>query len=261
MAVLFNGATTYTQDFNSLTTSTGANTWTNDSTLPGWSLFRQPTPGTAITTYSAENGSSGTGSFYSYGTTGAPDRALGGLGSGGTYFGSPASGNVAGWIAFAATNNSGAAINSVNIGFDGEQWRNNLNPTPQTMVLEYGFGNTFGAVPTWTAPGGNFNWTSPVATTAAAVIDGNTTGLVANRGGTLNTLNWSNNSTLWVRWIENNDGSNDHGLVIDNFSLAAVPVPSPTAVPEPADFMGSIVAMLAAAIVIKRRIASKSRTL
>jgi hypothetical protein len=127
--------------------------------------------------------------------------------------------------------------------------------TRSSMVLEYGFGNSFGAVASWTAPGGNFDWTSPLATATAAAVDGNVAGLVAGRGGTLNTLNWSNSSTLWIRWIENNDAGNDRGLAIDNFSLAAVS--STTAVPEPSDFMGSVLAVLAVAIV-KRKLSRKS---
>jgi uncharacterized protein len=214
-AVSFTG-TTYTQNFDSLTILTTSQTWDNNSTLSGWYLFTAS--GTAITEYNAGTGSSNTGKFYSFGTN--SDRALGGLGSGGDYFGSPTGGAVAGWIAFAATNDSGANIDSVVISFDGEQWRNGGNDTAQTMVLEYGFGASFDAVANWTAPGGNFDWTSPVATSTAAAVDGNVAGLVSNKGGTLSSLNWTNGSTLWIRWIENNDAGNDHGLAIDNFSLS-----------------------------------------
>ena len=221
MPVNFTGS--YTQNFNSLANS-GSDTWTNEVTLPGWSLFRQPTPVTAIGIYSADNGAGITGSFFSYGTTPA-DRALGGLGASNPYFGSPVSGAVAGWIAFAATNTTGATLNTVNLAFNGEQWRNGGNTTAQSMILQYGFGATFAAVTTWNAPGGTFDWASPVTTATAAPVDGNVAGLVANRGGTLNSLNWTNNSTLWLRWVENNDANNDHGLAIDNFSLS-VPVPT-----------------------------------
>jgi hypothetical protein len=255
MAVLFNGST-YAQNFDSLTTSTSASTWANDSTLTGWSLFSQPAPGNLITSYAGDSGTNTTGGFYSYGATGASDRALGGLGSGGAYFGSPGNPAVAGWIAFSAQNTSGATINSVNVAFNGEQWRNGGNATPQSMVFEYAFGPSFGTISTWTAPGGNFDWTSPVATATAAAVDGNAAGLVAGRGGQLNNLNWANSSTLWIRWIENNDAGNDHGLAIDNFTLSAVS--NTTAVPEPSDFMGSVVAMLAAAIVVKRKLSRKS---
>jgi uncharacterized protein len=229
MPVNFTGST-YTQTFDTLATSGTNNPWTNDSTIVGWSLFR-PTSATnltsvAIPTYNANDGSSNTGSFYSYGAaTGATsnDRALGGLASGGAYFGTPASGALAGWIAFAATNTSGSTINNLNIKFNGEQWRDGGNTTlaTQSMLFQYGFGNTFDAVSTWNTPGVSFNWTSPVATATAGAVNGNVAGLVTNVGGALNSLNWANSDTLWLRWIENNDVGNDHGLAIDDFSLSA----------------------------------------
>lgn len=214
-----NFSSSYSQNFDTLAASGTNNAWTNDTTLPGWSLFKQPAPGTAITAYNADNGGSNAGTFYSYGSTGASDRALGGLGSGGAYFGSPAAGAVAGWIAFSATNTSGATIDTLNLAYDGEQWRNGGNATAQTMVLEYGFGATFSAVSTWTAAGSAFNFTSPVATASAAAVDGNNAGRSA-RTGSLTGLNWTNGTTLWLRWIENNDAGNDHGLALDNFSLS-----------------------------------------
>lgn len=225
MPINFTGS--YSQDFDTLATSGSNNAWANDSTLAGWSLFRQPVPGTAITGYNADNGGSNTGSFFSYGTTGSLERALGGLGSGGTYFGSPASGVVAGWIAFSATNTTGATINDLTVAFNGEQWRNGGNTAAQTMTLQYGFGSSFTTVSTWTTPGSTFNWASPVATSTAAAVDGNNAGRVSNVGGTLSGLSWANNDTLWFRWVETNDTGNDHGLAIDNFSLTTSTVQQP----------------------------------
>jgi hypothetical protein len=43
-------------------------------------------------------------------------------------------------------------------------------------------------------------------------------------GGTV-TTSWAAGQTLWVRWVENNDVANDHGLAIDNFSLSVTAVP------------------------------------
>ncbi len=204
----------YTQDFNALTPSA----WSNDSTLPGWFLFRQPAPGTAITSIGSDSGSSNAGNFYSYGSS-AGERALGGAGSGGAYFGSPGTGSIAGWIAVGFTNNSGATLNGFTAGFDGEQWRNGGNTAAQPMVLEYGFGASFTAVSSWIQPGGNFDWASPVATVTAAAVDGNAAGRVTARGGAISTT-WAPGDTLWIRWVERNDTGSDHGLAIDNFSLS-----------------------------------------
>lgn len=219
---LSSASSTYAQTFDSLANSGTANAWVNDSTLQGWSLFTAA--GNAITAYAGNDGSVNTGSFYSYGTTSTTDRALGGSASGGTYFGSPASGAVAGYMALALTNSSGAAFDSFTISFDGEQWRNGGNASAQTMVLQYGFGATFGGVTTWTTAGSAFNWASPVTGTSAAAVNGNTAGRVANVGGTV-TTNWAAGDTLWVRWVENNDTGNDHGLAIDNLSLSVSAVP------------------------------------
>ena len=217
MAIAFQGA--YFENFDSLAITGTNHPWTNHSTLPGWYLFHQPEPGTEISIYDSNHGSQNKGTFYSYGLTNDSDRALGGLGSGGAYFGRPATGSIAGWIAFAATNTTGSPINSITLNFDGEQWRNGGNPTPQTMVLEYGFGTTFDTVTTWNTPGGNFDFTSPIATATPGAVNGNIEGLVANLGGTIHDLTWDNHQTLWIRWVKLNDLGNDHGLAIDNFSL------------------------------------------
>jgi hypothetical protein len=237
---------TYTQSFDSLANSgTAAVTWVNDSTLAGWSLFNKN--GAAIGTYTADNGGSNAGSFRSYGATGVAERALGGSASGGAYFGSPASNTVAGWIAVALTNDTGAALSGFKISFDGEQWRNGGNTAAQTMVLEYGFGASFSTVASWTAPGGNFDFTSPVLGSTAAAVDGNGAGLVAGRGGEL-TTNWAAGDTLWVRWVEKNDAGNDHGLAIDNLSIQTV-----SAVPEPGTYAMLLAGLGCVGFIARRR--------
>jgi len=217
-AVMYSGGT-YSQNFDTLATSGSANAWANDTTVSGWHLFNKDSA--AITTYSAANGSDNAGSFYSFGTTASSERALGGIGAGGSYFGSPASGAIAGWIAVAFQNTSPHALTSFTLTFNGEQWRNS-GASAQTMVFEYGFGSTFSGVSTWNTPGGNFDWNSPVTGGSANEVDGNAAGLVSGRGGTINS-SWAQNDTLWLRWVERNDSGNDHGLAIDDLSFIAVP--------------------------------------
>jgi hypothetical protein len=76
---------TYTQNFDGLATTTAtSNTWANNSTITGWYLFNSTS--NAITSYGAETGSSNYFTFNSYGaSSGATERALGSVGSGGTY--------------------------------------------------------------------------------------------------------------------------------------------------------------------------------
>ena len=244
-------AFTYSQSFNTLASTGATNAWVNDSTLVGWSLFIKdgvtaaPSYGTAAST---------TGGFFAFG--GGADRALGGTGSGGTYFGSPgpASGAIAGWIAVAFTNTSASMLNSFTLRFDGEQWRNGGATSPavsaaQTMKLQYGFGATIAAVTTWNAPGGTFDFTSPVfGTSAAAAVDGNVAGLSASRGGTVAT-SWTPGSTLWVRWAEVNDVGNDHSLAIDNLSLSV----TAAAVPEPSTYAMLLAGLGAVGFIARRR--------
>lgn len=211
--VPFNG--TYTQNFDTLAASGVGLAWANNSTLPGWFLFNKNLA--PITSYVAGNGASNTGSFYSLGLS--ADRALGGVASGGAYFGSPAQGAVAGWIALAVRNDTGGPVDGITLRFNGEQWRNGGNTERQPMVLEYGMGATFADVPEWLPAGANFNWQSPVATGTAAALDGNAAGRVNNVGGDLRGLGWAPGATLWLRWVELNDVGNDHGLAIDDVSI------------------------------------------
>ena len=210
----------YTQNFDGLAASGTGMTWANDSTLPGWSLFKQPVQGTAMSTYSAGTGSSNTGGFYSFGASGNNDRALGGLG-GGAYFGSPDPGNLAGWMAVSFSNGSGGSLDGFQVSWEGEQWRNGGTASAQTMVFEYGLGSSFSTVTSWATPGGLFDFSSVVNGGTAGPVVGNSAGLVAGRGGSVSSLSWAVNDTLWLRWVERNDIGNDHGLAIDNFSFTA----------------------------------------
>lgn len=214
----------YEQAFDALPGVAGTSTWANDSTLAGWFLFDRN--GTAVTQIRAADGGSNTGSFYSFGGGGSVDRALGGLGSGGAYFGSPASGAVAGWLALGITNATGQQLQAFGLHFDGEQWRNGGNASAQSMTFEYGLGSAFGEVTVWQPAGSAFDWTSPVTGTTAAVVDGNVAGLVSGIGGTV-ALDWAPAQTLWLRWTERNDAGNDHGLAIDNLTFSVSPVPEP----------------------------------
>lgn len=214
---------TYSQDFNSLTSGS----WSNDSTLTGWSLFNKDS--NALASIALADGSSNSGGFFSFASASASsDKALGGTGSGGSYFGSPASGNLAGYIALSITNSTGSSIDSFTLNYDGEQWRNGGNTSAHTMNVQYGFGSTFSTVSSWTNAASTFNFTSPITGSSASALDGNA---AANRaaglGGTVSDLTWANGDTLWLRWIEINDAGSDHALAIDNLTFSANAVPEP----------------------------------
>ena len=249
---------TYTQDFNTLVQSGTGQSWSNNSTLTGWFFYRQPAPGTDITTYNAGTGSNNAGNFYSFGSSSTDsDRALGGVGSGGAYFGSPATGSVAGWIAVGITNSTGQALSSFTMTYNGEQWRDGgaATPTAQTMVVEYGFGTSFTTVASWTPAGSGFNFTSPVFanTSTGAAVDGNSAGLIAGLGGSVNTT-WNTGDTLWIRFVETNDAGNDHGLSVDNFNFAAFAA----SVPEPSTYALVLTTLVIAGMTRYRRMTKQA---
>jgi uncharacterized protein len=203
----------FTQNFDALvnTPATG-NTWTDNTTLPGWYSTR--------VTYNAATGSSNTGALYSFGAAAATERALGGIASGGTgqFF----------WAA-RLVNGTGGAITSVDISYVGEQWRDGgaAVPVAQTTFFEFQVANagviTDADTPTtgWTAfPSLNFVSPTFVNTGAGAAIDGN---LAANRTALMANLAVAvaAGQELWIRWRDPNDGGNDHGLSIDDFSVTA----------------------------------------
>lgn len=213
----------YAQSFDSLTTSTSATPWLNDGTLAGWSLFTSTLADAP--TLLGGNGGSNTGSFYSFGAAGSTERALGATASGGNYFGSPASGAVAGYISVAFSNATGITLDGTVVAFNGEQWRNGGNTAVQQLSFEFGFGSAFGTVAAWIpAPTGNM--VSPLVGSTAAAVDGNAAGRIGGLGATID--GWAPGQTLFLRWVDRNDVGNDHGLAIDDFSLTVTAVPEPS---------------------------------
>lgn len=207
---------TYSQSFDTLA-ATGSTAFINESTLIGWSLFRTAGTSLAVT---AGTGSSNAGGFYSFGAANAGERALGSVASGST-------GTLN--YAFALTNNSGSALNSFTLGYDGEQWRNGGVAAQHALTVQYGFGSSYASVSSWVSAGTAFDFTSVVGSTTSAAVDGNVAGRVAGLGGTIAT-NWAVGDTLWVRWTDVDNTGGDHGLAIDNvsFSVTAAAVPEPT---------------------------------
>ncbi len=214
---------TLAQDFNTLASSGTGNSWVNDSTLGGWYALRQPDPGTDLSAYNADAGGSTTGTLLSYGSASDGDRALGSLGSGGAYWGSPSSGTLGGYYGVRIMNSTGMTLTQFTVTYDLEQWRNGGNANAQPLVVEWAVGpaswfDTFNA---------GASTDSPVVGTTAGALDGNA---APNRVADVSfspSLTWANGTTLWIRFRELNDTGNDHGLAIDNFEFTAV-------VPEPA---------------------------
>ncbi|MDQ3221728.1 MAG: endonuclease, partial [Acidobacteriota bacterium] len=99
--------TPYSQDFDTLAASGLGNTFTDNSTIPGWY--------STLSAYHAGSGTNNAGTLYSFGTaSSSTERALGSVAAGGT-----------GTIHYGVRlkNDTGAQITSLDISFTGEQWR------------------------------------------------------------------------------------------------------------------------------------------
>ena len=168
--ILFSAGSPYTQDFDSLASSGTTNTWTDNSTLPGW--YASKVQVGAITTYRADTGTANTGAIYSYGVAGVnpiTDRALGSIASG-------TPGNLAYGVRF--QNDTTLAITNITISYTGEQWRNGGNTAVQTLAFSY----FIDSIPILSsdAAGANawvsfsaLSFNSPTVGATAAALDGN----------------------------------------------------------------------------------------
>ena len=162
--ILISGGT-YSQNFDSLADSGTANTWTDNSTLPGWYASRQNTPN-AITTYRVDNGSGNAGALYSYGVSSSANRALGCLVSG-------TPGNIAFGLRF--TNDTASVQSNILISFTAEQWRN-ANTLAQTLAFFYQTGTALTNSDGTNALAWNsfsaLNFTTPVTGGSGTALDG-----------------------------------------------------------------------------------------
>jgi predicted extracellular nuclease len=208
----------YTQNFNSLPAS---GTFTLPANGPyafsdapvsaaglgGWSFAKYDGSGTSVL-FRVDAGTGTSGSVYSYGSTNAPDRALGTLSSGSTI---PRFG-------LTLVNSTGLTVTELTLSYTGEQWRRGGGVT-NVLAFEYGLGaadiNNGSFVP---APALDF--TAPVTTGGGSALDGNSAASRAAVSATLSGLNWAPGQTLVLRWTDVNDSGSDDGLAIDDLTLS-----------------------------------------
>ncbi len=202
-----------TQSFDTLATAGTANTWTDNTTLPGWYSQFVATPANPIT-YRADAGTSNTGAIYSYGTGTATERSFGSVSSG-------TPGNILNAVRL--VNNTGGTISSLNLSMFGEQWRNGGNTAAQQLDFQYqvGAAGTITDANTPSTGWTDFNsldFVSPIVGATAAALDGNA---AANRTALSAplTVTVAPGEEIWLRWLDTNDTGNDHGLSIDDFSV------------------------------------------
>lgn len=224
---------TYAQNFDSLASAGTNATWTDNVTLEGWYSTNSA--------YLISHGNHTGANLYSFGTndgTPSPERALGSIASN-------ASGNIL--YALRIRNSTGTTLNSIQLAYRGEQWRNGGNTTPQGLAVAISTNATGLAVGTYLNQA-HLGFTGPVAATGGGALDGNTNSVAVS--GSVAGLNWADGTDLWIRWTDTNDAGTDHALAIDdlNFSASA----DAPAVPEPGGFTLLLPALFAMALLLRR---------
>lgn len=206
---------TYSQDFNSLGSSGGPFTWTDNSTIANW--YSQRTG--SGTTYVVDNGANNGGGLYSYGTTASTERALGTVGSSNAAAGSFAHG-------VQLQNTSGNVITDIKVSYTLEEWRCAGAVTANVITFWY---KTSSSPISALNPNSNGTWTavtalnlsSPVNTTPTGALDGNA---VANKVSassiSIPGLSLANGDYIMLKWDDPDHSGTDHGLAIDDVTIA-----------------------------------------
>jgi hypothetical protein len=197
----------YTQNFDTLSNTAGSTT--NNLTIPGWFLTETGGGARDNEQYAVDTGGSTTGDMYSYGAAAATDRALGQL----------RSGTLIPLFGACFTNNTGATIASLNVGYTGEEWRLGTasRPIADQMNFEFSSNATDLTTGTWTGIAA-LNFAAPDNVTVGAK-NGNA---AADRTAITSTINGTgipNGATFWIRWNDTDATGADDGLAIDDFSL------------------------------------------
>lgn len=239
--ISFDGTTTYTQDFQTMTTGTNAvalagSTMTEISTLAGgnvgvagWYFYGQlwTTPSTAK--WVAGDTGSGTGGGFRelIDTQPTVGRALGSL----------ASGSAGGFFGLVLQNSSGQTINNLSIAYDAVMNRNPNSATGvvNTYALGYvvsstavvtatqasaGTAGTFGATLNSTTLGFSTPATGSGAPSSTAVTYNPLLKIGNTITGTLSSLGWGAGQYLYIAWNDLNEAGNDAAAGVDNFRLS-----------------------------------------
>jgi endonuclease/exonuclease/phosphatase family metal-dependent hydrolase len=217
-AQIFMSGGTYVQNFDALTNNSNPN-WTNNVTLPGWYASKSVSPGT-VTNYTVGTGSGNGGGLYSFGDSGAGDRALGSVSSSGP-------GSLAYGVRL--VNDTAAAQTNFTISFTGEQWRDASGSGAVTNTLAFSY--QISSSPLTNADAANSQtWVSFTA------LDFNSPTVNTNSNGTALNGNAATNRQIFAsvlpgvsvavgqeiffRWRDVNDAGNDAGVAVDDLTIS-----------------------------------------
>ena len=230
--IVVTGSTTYTQNFDSLGTTTIP--WVDNTTIPGWFVgMNANATADGNLTISDGTNSALTG-LLNLGAASAADRALGSKATGTGGFA-----NIAFGVLF--QNTSGRTLDITNISFAGELWRSNdtagglaeqwvtFTKTSATTFndVEPGASAPTANVGTFTAAPAALNWNSPTTanTPVATAKDGNLTPDNRTLLSADPNLLLKAGEFFMFRWVDTNLGGSDGHQGIDDFSISFTAIP------------------------------------
>lgn len=232
------GFAPYTENFNTLSTSTAQTNFVNNTTLKG--VYAQavldgygayPQGNTPVPCFGNDGGQHPEANYYSFGTAGSTDRALGGIAT--TFYsnGYPLTGN--GYVAMRFVNNTGRAIANLEVSYAMEQWYNSGKMDKAQLAFDYQVpATTFGGmmeVGAWT----NVPTLGVAAPSTATMVASKNGNAPANRrvlSATINNLNLAVGKEVVLRWkyVMNKD-SNGNGLSVDDVTVTPEAGTAPSA--------------------------------
>lgn len=195
----------YTQNFDTLSNTAGSTT--NNLTITGWFLTESGGGARDNEQYAVDTGASTTGDMYSYGAAGSTERALGQL----------RSGTLIPLFGSCYTNNTGSTITSLDVAYNGEQWRLGTAGRTDQMSFEYSTNATDLVTGTWSGVAALKFVTPDTVTTGAK--NGNAAGDRTALSTNISGLSIPNGATFWIRWTDTDATGADDGLAVDDFSL------------------------------------------
>ena len=216
-AISVSSSSTYTQNFNSLPASGTSTAWSNNSTIAGWYFGTSGTLGNI----QAGTGSGSAAGPQSYGSA-ASDRSLGSIASN-TMYG--AAGTGFGGFGVQFQNSAAGSVTFGDLSYIGEQWRNGGGAIVNSLAFAYKISSSaMGAADLITDTGwtsvSSLDFASKVNTGAAAALDGNNALNRTALTSSLSAITLTSGQFIFFRWKDLNDAGNDHGLGIDDFSVA-----------------------------------------
>lgn len=178
---------------------------TGTTNMPRGAYFYEETGSGINTTYRADNGTGNAGDTYSFGATGSTDRAFGSIGSNGI---------VLTHNGLKLVNNTGGSINTLDVEYYGEQWRNGA-ATADGYRFQVSTDATSLSTGTWTTVSA-LNYSTSTTSPIDGALNGNLAGNRTLVTGSAFFSAVANGGTVWVRWSDDNNAGNDDGIGVDD---------------------------------------------